>query len=110
MQILTKENLDAAIKKCQDVSRYRVYLFTESSKSHPEMLDYLSKFEPETICPCDEPYVKFQNGSVIRMISSSDSLTGRRAFLVLCVEKYFNSNIGDKLRAIEISYHLNLKK
>ena len=110
MQVLTKENLDAAIKKCQDVSRYRVYLVTESSNSHQEILDYLAKFEPETICTNDEPYVRFQNGSVIRMISSSDSFIGRRAFLVLCVEKYFNSNIGDKLKLIEIGYHLNLKK
>ena len=106
MQILTKENLDAAIKKSQDVSRYRVYLVTEHATSHTDILDYLSKFEPETICTNDEPYVKFQNGSVIRMISSSDSLVGRRSFLVLCVEKYFNDKTGEKLRAIEIGYYM----
>ena len=41
MQILNKENLDAAIKKCQDLARYRVYLVTEHAKSHKEILDYL---------------------------------------------------------------------
>lgn len=110
MQILTKENLDTAIKKCQDVARYRVYLVTEYAKSHQEILNYLSQFTPEIICEYDEPYVKFSNGSVIRMLSSSDSLLGRRAILVLCVEKYFNDKIGEKLRTIEISSDINFKK
>ena len=110
MQILTKENLDAAIKKCQNLSRYRVILVTEYAKSHQEILDYLSQFELETICRNDEPYVKFQNGSVIRMLTSSDSFLGRRAILVLCVEKYFNDKTGEKLRAVEISSDINFKK
>lgn len=106
MQILTKENLDAAIKKCQDSKLYRVYLVTERSKSHKDILDYLSKFEPETICKDGEPYVRFSNGSVIRMLSGSSSATGRVSNLVLCVEKYFNDKTADKLRPIEISYHM----
>lgn len=110
MQILNKENLDAAVKKCQDLSRYRVYLVTEYVKSHKEILDYLSQFEPETICEHDEPSVKFSNGSVIRMLSASDSFLGRRAILVLCVEKYFNDKTGEKLRTIEISSDINFKK
>ena len=110
MQILTKENLDAAIKKCQDVPRYRIILVTEHKASHKEILDYLAQFAPETICEHDEPYVKFSNGSVIRMLSSSDSFLGRRAILVLCVEKYFNDKTGEKLRTIEISSDINFKK
>lgn len=107
MQILTKESLDAAIKKCQDSKLYRVYLVTERSKSHQDILDYLSKFEPETICKDGgEPYVRFSNGSVIRMLSGSSSSTGRISNLVLCVEKYFNDKTADKLRPIEISYHM----
>jgi hypothetical protein len=106
MQILNKENLDAAIKKCQDNKLYRVYLVTEHSKSHQDILDYISKFEPETICKYDEPYARFQNGSVIRMLSLSDSFLGRRAILVLCIEKYFNDKTADKLRPMEISYHM----
>lgn len=111
MQILNKENLDAAIKKCQDLSRCRVLLVTEHSKSHKEIIDYLSQFELEAICGDDDgPYVKFHNGSVIRMLSASDSFLGRRAILVLCVEKHFNDKIGDKLRPIEISNNINFKK
>ncbi len=111
MQILTKENLDAAIKKCQDSGMYRVYLVTEHSKSHQDILDYLSKFDPETICNGGgEPYVRFSNGSVIRMLSGSSSATGRISNLVLCVEKYFNDKIGEKLRTIEISSDINFKK
>ena len=110
MQILTKENLDATIKKCQDVPRYRVILVTEHGASHQEILDYLSQFDPETVCNDEEPYVKFSNGSVIRMLSASDSFLGRRAILVLCVEKYFNDKTGDKLRTMEISSDVNFKK
>lgn len=107
MQILNKENLDAAIKKCQYNGPYRVYLVTERSKSHQDILDYLSKFEPETICKNDgEPYVRFSNGSVIRTISGSSSTAGRISNLVLCVEKYFNDKTADKLKPIEISYHM----
>lgn len=103
MQILTKETLDAAIKKCQDDGPYRVIIVTEHYESHLSIIDYLSKFELETICRRHEPYVKFQNGSVIRMLSAADSTLGRRANLVLCVEKYFNDKAADKLRTIEIS-------
>lgn len=110
MQILTKETLDAAIQKCQDGARYRVIIVTEHQESHQDILDYLSKFEHETLCSHQEPYVKFTNGSVIRMLSSSDSFLGRRAILVLCVEKYFNDKTGDKLRPIEISSDINFKK
>lgn len=110
MQILTKETLDATIQKCQDSARYRVIIVTEHQESHQDILDYLSKFEHEILCRHDEPYVKFANGSVIRMLSSSDSFIGRRAILVLCVEKYFNDKIADKLRVIEISSDINFKK
>ena len=110
MQILTKENLDTAIKKCQDIPRYRVILVTEHEASHKEILNYLSQFDPETVCNDEEPYVKFSNGSVIRMLSASDSFLGRRAILVLCVEKHFKGKLGEKLRLIEISSDVNFKK
>ena len=108
MQILTKESLDAAIKKCQDLSRYRIYLVTEHTNSHQDILDYLSKSDPETIRnEGGEQYVRFSNGSVIRMLSGSSSATGRISNLVLCVEKYFNDDkIADRLRVMEIGYHM----
>lgn len=103
MQILTKETLDAAIKKCQDDGPYRVIIVTERYESHLSIINYLSNLELETICRRNEPYVKFHNGSVIRMLSASDSFIGRKVNLVLCVEKYFNDKTADKLRTIEIS-------
>ena len=103
MQILNKENLDAAIKKCQDDGPYRVIIVTERYESHSSIIDYLSRLELETVCRRHEAYVKFQNGSVIRMLSVADSTLGRKANLVLCVEKYFNDKTADKLRVIEIS-------
>lgn len=110
MQILTKETLDAAIQKCQGSARYRVIIVTEHQESHQDILDYLSKFEHETLCRHQEPYVKFSNGSVIRMLSASSSLTGRMSNLVLCIEKYFNDKTSEKLKSLEISYHMKGNK
>lgn len=111
MQILTKESLDAAVKRCQEDGPYRVYLVTEHSKSHKDIIKYMLKFRPETIRNDNgEPYIRFVNGSVIRMLSASSSLTGRICNLVLCVEKYFNDKTADKLRVLEISYHMKGSK
>lgn len=92
MEILTKESLDAAIKKCQDDDGYRVLIVTEYAEDHTDILRNLSLNYDVLIShnrPNSYSYAQFSNGSIIEMISTSNNIRGRKAYLVLCVEKIF---------------------
>ena len=103
MQILTRETLDAAVKKCQENEHYRVIVVTEYAESHKDIVYYLRQFGCDGPGVRNNPYVQFANGSVIRMLSASSTARGYRADLVLCVPIMFDDENSYKFRAIELS-------
>ena len=103
MEILNKESLDTAVKKCQDNERYRVIVVTEYAKNHKDIMNYLRQFGCDGPGVRNNPYVCFENGSVIRMLSSASSAMGYRADLVLCVPKIFYDENSYKFRAMEFN-------
>ena len=91
MQILTKENLDAAIKKCKENDRYKVLIVTKYVGDHHYILDYLSEAGIDVVRRFNNSFARFLNGSNINLISSSSNITcGARANLVLYQEDICN--------------------
>lgn len=103
MEILTKETLDSAIQKCQENECYRVIVVTRYAESHTSVMDYLAQFKCITARRSNNPYVYFENGSVIRMLSSSSLVRGYRASLVLCVSSVFDDENSYIFRAMELN-------
>ena len=104
MQILTKENLDTAIKKCRENERYKVLIVTKYKEDHIPILDKLVKSGVDAIHNSNNSFVRFLNGSYIELISSSKNNTcGARADLVLYQEDVCNECEEMKyiLKAIE---------
>lgn len=102
MEILTKKSLDAAIKKCQENKNYRVIVVTRYAESHTSVMDYLAQFKCNVVRRLNNPYVYFENGSVIRMLSSSSLARGYKASLVLCVSSVFDDENSYRFRAMEL--------
>lgn len=104
MQILIKETLDAAVKKCKTSERYRVLIITKYAGDHVKILDYLSQVGADVVRCFGHPWVRFVNGSTINMISSASNARGYKANLVLYQKGVVNGNqeIMDILAAMEI--------
>ena len=86
MQVLTKETLNAAIKKCQENERYRVLIVTKYAGDHSPILDHLSKSGADVVRRFNNSFARFLNGSCISMISSAANTRGYKADLVLYQE------------------------
>lgn len=104
MEVLTKESLDAAVKKCQENENYQVILVTEYASDHTDIFDYLTQNCDAIIARRKiNSYITFPNRSIIRMLSSSSSARGYRADLILCEDKFFNdADIYNRLQAMEL--------
>lgn len=102
MEILTKETLDSAIQRCQENKNYRVIVVTRYAESHISVMDYLSQFKCITARRLNNPYVYFENGSVIRMLSLASTARGYKANLVLYTSSIFDDENSCKFRAIEL--------
>jgi hypothetical protein len=105
MEILNKESLDAAVKKCKDNDHYKVIAVTEYAGSHKDIVDYLRQFGCNGPGVRNNPYVYFENGSVIRMLSLVSTPRGYKANLVLCVPRIFYDENSYKFRAMEVNNH-----
>jgi hypothetical protein len=102
MEILTKESLDAAIQRCQENKNYRVIVVTRYAESHISVMDYLSQLKCITARRLNSPYAYFENGSVIRMLSSASTARGYKGNLVLCTSNIFDDENSYKFRAMEL--------
>lgn len=104
MQILTKESLGVAVKKCQDSEHYRVLIVTKYAGDHTKILDYLSQVGANVVRCFGHPWARFLNGSTINIISSAYNTRGHKANLVLYQEDIINGNeeMLYVLKAIEI--------
>lgn len=92
MQVLTKETLDAAVKKCKESERYRVLIMTKYAGDHSRILDYLSQVGADVVRCFGHPWARFLNGSAINMLSSASNARGYKANLVLYQEDVVNGN------------------
>jgi len=59
MQVLTKETLDAAVKKCKESERYRVLIMTKYAGDHARILDYLSQVGADVVRCFGHPWARF---------------------------------------------------
>ena len=101
MEILTKETLDAAVQKCQENKNYNVIVVTEYAETGVDIVNYLLQFGCNGARRLSNPYVQFDNGSSIRMLSSSSTARGYKANLVLCLHKIFYNENSYRFRAME---------
>ena len=105
MKILTDKSLNEAIELCHENACYRVLIITKYAEDHLRIFDHLSLAGADVTRCLGHPWVKFQNNSVIDMISSAANLRGRRANLVLCDVDVYNDDeeIRYTLPAIEVT-------
>jgi hypothetical protein len=80
---------------------YRVIVVTRYAESHTSVMDYLTQFKCITARRLNSPYVYFENGSVIRMLSLASTARGYKGNLVLCTSSIFDDENSCKFRAME---------
>ena len=90
MKILTDKSFIEAINLCKDNECYRVLIVTQYSEDFNPLLDSLLQICDDVVYSKTHSWAKFQNGSVIDMISSAATTRGRRANLVLCQADVYN--------------------
>ena len=107
MTILTDKSLDEAINICRENSGYRVLIVTKRIADHDEILNYLQKVGADVTRCFGNPWAKFENNSIIRLMSIRENMCGHRAHLVLCQEKVYTDCEDVELitSAIEVPYN-----
>jgi hypothetical protein len=84
MRELSTQSLDQAVRLCYENDRYRVLVVTRYMHDHPDILDYLSKYNLNNIKSNGNCHIVFfPNSSHIKIIGTSENQCGIRADLVL---------------------------